>query len=394
MIKRREYMKKLAEWKDRPIIKVITGVRRSGKSTLLRMFRDELIETGVHEENLLSINFEDIRFEGLLEYHELYNYIIEKLNGQRKTYIFLDEIQMVPDFQQAVNSLFLRDDVDIYLTGSNAKMLSGELATLLSGRYVEIRLLPFSFLEYYESVSGDKRQAFLSYTQHGGFPYSVTLEGDIWRDYLSGIYSTVLLKDIAAKKRITDIPLLETVIRFLADNVGNIISVKKIADTLSSDGRKTTTVTVDSYVDALKEAFLIYEARRYDIKGKQHLRSLEKYYLVDLGLRSLLIGERSRDIGHILENVVYLELLRRGYSVSIGKVDRLEVDFVAERGDERIYIQVAASVMDKSTYEREFTPLKKIKDNYPKYVLTMDEYPMGEDGILQKNIIDWLLETP
>ena len=408
MIERMEYMKKLAEWKDHPIIKVITGVRRSGKSTLLRMFRDKLMGTGVREENIISVNFEDIRFEGLLEYHKLYEYITEKLRGQQKTYIFLDEIQMVPNFQQAVNSLFLRDDVDIYITGSNAKMLSGELATLLSGRYVEIRILPFSFREYYEYVSryqgnvtdtsiligSDKRQLFLSYLKYGGFPYSVTLKGDIWRDYISGIYSTVLLKDIAAKKRISDIPLLETVIRFMADNVGNTVSVKKIADTLSSDGRKTTAITIDSYANALKEAFLIYEARRYDIKGKQHLRSLEKYYLVDLGLRSLLIGERSRDMGHILENVVYLELIRRGYIVSIGKVDRLEIDFVAEQGDERIYFQVAASVMDENTYEREFAPLKKIKDNYPKYVLTMDDYPMGEDGILQLNIIEWLLGNP
>ena len=393
MIQRKEYMDKLLQWKDRQIIKVITGVRRSGKSTLLHLFHEQLKQSGIADENCISINFEDIRFEHLLEYHKLYEYIVSKLATGRKNYIFLDEIQMVPDFQQAVNSLFLRNDVDIYLTGSNARMLSGELATLLSGRYVEIKLLPFSFREYYEMTGGDKRQAFLSYCRHGGFPYAVSLSDDIWRDYISGIYSTVLLKDIATRKRVMDVPLLETVTRFLADNVGNIVSIKKIADTLSSDGRKTSTVTIDSYVEALKEAFMIYEVRRYDIKGKQHLRSLEKYYLVDLGFRSLLVGERSRDIGHILENIIYLELIRRGYAVSIGKLDRLKVDFVAERGDDRIYCQVATSVMNSDTYEREFAPLKKIKDNYPKYVLTLDDYPLGEDGILQKNIIQFLLDT-
>ena len=391
MIERKEYMNKLLQWQDKQIIKVITGVRRSGKSTLLKLFCEYLKNTGMPDSACISINFEDIRFEKLLEYHRLYDHISSLLVPGRKNYIFLDEIQMVPNFQQAVNSLFLRDDVDIYLTGSNAKMLSGELATLLSGRYVEIKMLPFSFHEYYEAVGGDQKKAFFSYLQHGGFPYAANLTDETWRDYLSGIYSTVLLKDIAARKRVADIPLLETVIRFLADNVGNIVSIKKIADTLSSDGRKTTTITIDSYVEALKEAFLIYEARRYDIKGKQHLRSLEKYYLVDLGLRTLLTGERNRDLGHILENIIYLELLRRGYTVNIGKVDRLEVDFVAERGSERIYCQVAASVMDQTTYEREFSPLKKIRDNYPKYVLTLDEYPMGENGILQKNIIQFLL---
>ena len=272
-------------------------------------------------------------------------------------------------------------------------MLSGELATLLSGRYVEVRMLPLSFREYYELVGGDQRAAFNAYYRKGGFPYAAALtEDEIRRDYLMGIYNTVLLKDIVERKRFSDVPLLEGIIRFLADNIGNVVSVKKISDSLTSDGRKTTAVTVDGYVQALKDAFILYEANRYDVKGKQYLRSLEKYYFVDIGLRNMLLGEQTRDVGRVLENIVYLELIRRGYRVSVGKVDTLEVDFVAEQGDERIYYQVSASVLDPATYEREFRPLKRIHDSYPKYVLTMDDFPMGEEGIRQVNIVDFLME--
>lgn len=393
MIERREYANQLRKWKDQPIIKVITGVRRCGKSTLLRMFQEELISIGIHPEQCIAINFEDIAFEQLTDYHCLYNYVSERLDVNRMTYIFLDEIQQVPDFQKAVNSLQLKNNVDIYLTGSNAHMLSGELATLLSGRYVEISMLPLSFREYHGIIGGDTQKAFAAYYRNGGFPFAATLaEEETRREYLQGVYSTVLLKDIAARKRISDIPLLEDVIRFLADNIGNVVSGKKIADSLSSTGRKTTASTINTYVQALKDAYILYEANRYDIKGKQHLVSLEKYYFVDPGLRTFLLGERTRDIGRILENIVYLELLRRGYHVYIGKVNFMEVDFVAEKGDERIYYQVAASIMDDATYEREFKSLKTIPDNYPKYVLTMDTLPMGEDGIKQVNIVDFLLE--
>lgn len=394
MIQRRQYMDKLIRLKDQKIIKVVTGVRRSGKSTLLKLFQEYLWEQGVSEEQCIAVNFEDIRFEELKDYHKLYEYILERLQPEKKNYIFLDELQWVPEYQKAVDSLFLRDDVDIYITGSNAHMLSGELATLLSGRYVEVSILPFSFREYYELVGGDKREAFQSYYRKGGFPYAVSINDDeIRQDYLRGIYNTVLLKDIVERKRVSDIPLLEAVIKFLFDNIGNIVSAKKIADSLTSAGRKTTAVTVDGYIQALKDAFILYEAGRYDVKGKQYLKSLEKYYLVDMGLRSLLLGERTMDVGHILENIVYLELKRRGYQVSIGKVGTLEVDFIAQKGDERIYYQVAASVLAPETYEREFLPLKKINDNYPKYVLTMDDFPMGEEGIRQKNLIEFLLET-
>jgi len=392
MVERKAYLTQLRSWKEHRVIKVITGVRRCGKSTLLELFRNELQADGVPAQQLISVNFEDLQFEALKEYHALYSYLTERIIPDRMNYIFLDEIQLVPEFQKAVDSLFLKKNVDIYLTGSNAYMLSGELATLLSGRYVEISMLPLSFAEYYEMVGGDRRSAFTRYYQNGGFPYTASLSDDqAVQDYLQGIYSTVLLKDIVGRKRVADVPLLESVIRYLADNIGNIVSVKKIADSLTSGGRKTTVNTVDSYVQALMDAFILYEAGRYDIKGKQHLRSLEKYYLVDVGLRSLLLGKRTRDIGRVLENIVYLELLRRGYKVSIGKVDALEVDFVAENGDDRVYYQVAASIMDESTFDREFASLKKIPDHYPKYVLTMDDLPMGEDGIKQMNIIDFLL---
>ena len=392
MIQRMEYLTKLIKWRDHKVIKVVTGVRRCGKSTLLQLFREYLYGHGVDEDACISINFENISFENLKDYHRMYDYILERLQSNKMNYIFLDEIQLVPEFEKAVNSLLLKDNVDIYMTGSNAYMLSSELATLLSGRYVEISMLPLSFKEYYELVGGDVRLAFNRFLRKGGFPYTAAIEDDdIRRDYLQGIYSTVLLKDIVARKRVNDVELLESVIKFLFDNVGNIVSTKKIADTLTSIGRKTTTVTVDSYVRALKDAFILYEVGRYDVKGKQYLQSLEKYYLVDIGLRSILLGERSMDVGHILENIVYLELLRRGYKVSIGKIGTLEIDFVAQKGDEKIYYQVSASILDPSTYEREFAPLKKIKDSYPKFVLTMDEYPMGENGINQHNIIEWLM---
>ncbi len=395
MIRRKAFMEMLMKLKDQHVIKVVTGVRRCGKSTLLRMFREELISSGVSAKCCIAVNFEDIRYEELKEYHKLYDYILEQLVLGEKNYIFLDEIQEVPQFQKAVDSLLLREDVDIYLTGSNAYMLSGELATLLSGRYIEVNMLPLSFREYYEIKADkmDKKAAFQLYMQKGGFPYSSTLD-DEWvrREYLQGIYNTVLLKDIVSRKRITDVPLLEAIIKFLLDNVGNIVSAKKIADTLTSDGRKTSAATVDSYIQSLKDAFILYEADRYDIKGRQLLKSLEKYYVVDVGFRSLILGERTRDLGHILENIVYLELIRRGCQVYIGKIGNLEVDFIAEKNGEKIYYQVAATILDPATYDREFAPLKAISDNYPKYVLTLDEFPMGEDGINQKNVVEFLME--
>jgi predicted AAA+ superfamily ATPase len=392
MVQRKQYMSKLIKARDEKIIKVITGIRRCGKSTLLALFQDYLKQNGVADDQIVSVNFEDIGFEHLLEYHKLYEYVSARLASGRMTYVFLDEVQNVPEFQRAVDSLYIKDDVDVYITGSNAHMLSGDLATLLSGRYIEINMLPLSFAEYYELKGGDKRDAFTAYYQNGAFPQTAILSDDgIRRDYVRGVYNTVLLKDIVARKKITDVELLESVTRFLFDNVGNIVSSHKIADTLTSNGRKTTSVTVENYVSALMEAYVLYKAPRYDVKGKQHLKSLEKYYAADVSLRHLVLGDRDRDIGRVLENIIFLELLRRGYTVRVGKVGETEIDFVATKGSRKVYYQVAASVLDPATFDREFAPLLKIKDHYPKFVLTMDELPSGVEGIQQVNIVDFLL---
>lgn len=393
MVQRKQYLEKLKKLQDKQIIKVVTGVRRCGKSTLLQQFREYLAMNGIDNAQMISINFEDVVSEHLLDYHILHSYVIERLVPGKMTYIFLDEIQSVPHFQKAVDSLYIRENTDIYITGSNAHLLSGELATLLSGRYVEIPMLPLSFAEYYELSGMDKRTAWNQYFRNGGFPYAVQIpDEDIRRDYLNGIYSTVLLKDIVARKKIQDVQLLESIVRFLFDNIGSMVSSKKIADSLTSFGRKTTSVTVENYVNALLESFILYKAGRYDVRGKQHLKSLEKYYIVDVGLRRLLLGDRHRDIGHILENIVYLELLRRGYTVSVGKVGELEIDFIAEKNGDKAYYQVSASVLDPNTFDREITPLKRVNDNYPKFIITMDELPMDEEGIKIINIIDFLLE--
>lgn len=391
MVKRLSYLEKLKKLKDLQAIKVVTGVRRCGKSTLLMQFRDYLKECGVENAQIIAINFEDLAFEHLLDYRALYSYVTERLSPGKMSYVFLDEIQTVPEFQKAVDSLFIKENVDVYITGSNAHMLSGELATLLSGRYIEIQMLPLSFAEYFELVGGNRRDAWNTYFRNGGFPYTVQLtDEDIRRDYLAGIYNTVLLKDIVSRKKFQDIPLLESVVKFLFDNIGNIVSSKKISDSLTSFGRKTSPATVENYIEALMESFILYKAGRYDVKGKQYLKSLEKYYLVDVGLRRLILGDKYSDVGHILENIVYLELLRRGYRVSIGKVGDLEIDFIAEKDGDRIYYQVAASVLDPITFSREITPLQKVSDHYPKFIISTDELSINEDGIKQINIIDFL----
>ncbi len=393
MVQRRQYMDKLIRMKDEKIIRVITGIRRCGKSTLLALFQEYLRQNGVRDDQIVSINFEDLQFEHLLDYRKLYEYVTARLAVGKRSYVFLDEIQNVPEFQKCVDSLYIKDNVDVYITGSNAHMLSGDLATLLSGRYIELNMLPLSFAEYYEMKGGgDRREAFTAYYLYGAFPQAAQIADDgVRSDYLRGVYNTVLLKDIVARKKISDVPLLESVTRFLFDNVGNIVSSNKIADSLTSYGRKTTSITVENYVSALMDAYVLYKASRYDVKGKQHLKSLEKYYAVDVGLRHLILGERNRDVGRILENIVYLELIRRGYDVRVGKVGEKEIDFVASLGDKRIYYQVAASVLDPNTFEREFEPLRAVRDNYPKFVLTMDDLPSGQDGIEQMNIVDFLL---
>lgn len=392
MIVRTNYFNKLINLKDKEIIKVITGVRRSGKSVLLQQFKKYLLDCNIPKKNIIYINFELIENEVLLDYKKLYEYIINNTNDG-KMYVMIDEIQEVKNFEHVIDSLFAKGNYDIYITGSNSHLLSSEISTLLSGRYVEIPVLPFSFKEFYELVGGDKRIVFNDYYRYGGLPYACQIEDKESKlAYIEGIYNTIVVKDLIARKKITDVGLLKDVLKYVLDSIGNIISVKKITDTLNSNGRKTTYTTIDNYLDALEEAFIISKVERYDIRGKQRLNSLGKYYVVDLGFRAISLVDKQYNIGYALENIVYLELVRRGYNVNIGKIDDLEIDFIATKSDSKEYYQISASVLDPNTFEREIKPFLKIKDNYPKTILTLDELPMNYEGIKQINIIDWLLD--
>lgn len=396
MIPRLEYLNQLMMFKDKELIKVITGIRRCGKSTLLQIFQDSLKQSGVANEQIISINFEDIDYEELTDYKKLYRYLKERLHPEKMTYIFLDEIQNVKEFPKLVDSLYIKKNVDLYLTGSNANMLSSEIATLLSGRYVQIEMLPLSFKEYWEATgrSEDRGIKYTEYLKNSSFPYALQLRGqeEAIRIYLDGIYHTVLLKDILSRKKISDPMMLKSILRFVFDNIGNTLSSKKIADTMTSDGRKIDAKTVDKYLEALVESYIIYEAKRFNIKGKQYLKTMEKYYVVDIGLRYLLLGSKQADMGHVLENMVYLELLRRGYRVYVGKINDWEVDFVAQKDGETSYYQVALTVREQIMLERELRSLQEIKDHYPKYLLHLDEDPeMHFEGIRVLNARDWLL---
>ena len=395
MIERKEYFEKLIGYKDKKLIKVITGVRRCGKSTLLKMFQEYLYESGVQKNQIISVNFEDYEYDELKDPRVLHQYIIDRLLTDRMVYIFLDEIQNVNDFQKVVDSLFIKDNVDVYLTGSNAYMLSGELATLLSGRYVKIEMLPLSFFEF---VKASGRADYLDeeyqdYLVTSSFPYALNLNKDKRqiKEYLTGIYDSILVKDVIARRKISDVMMLESVIRFLMDNIGSQLSTKKISDTMTSGGRSINVRTVESYVSALMDSYIVYQAKRYDIRGRQYLKTLEKYYIVDIGLRNVLLGNPGKDIGHVLENIVYLELIRRGYDVYIGKVDDIVVDFVVKDENGTKYIQVAASVRDETTLARELRPLQKINDHYPKIIMTLDKDPIADyEGIRRINALDYL----
>ena len=397
MIKRQEYLEKLIGFKDKQLIKVVTGIRRCGKSTLFELFQDYLIKNGVEPNQIITINFENADFEELADYKVLYNYLKGKLVKNKKTYIFLDEIQNVKDFQKAVDSLYINKNVDLYITGSNAYLLSGELATLLSGRYVEIKMLPLSFKEYLTAFQDktDILKKFQLYLENGSFPYLFALNNDkkLIKDYLNGIYSTVILKDVVARKNISDVSILESIIKFMFDNIGNITSSKKISNTMTSAGRKISSPTVENYLSALIDSFILYKVNRYDISGKQYLKTAEKYYVVDLGLKQLLLGSKKQNLGHSIENIVYLELLRRGYEVYIGKLRETEVDFIAIKDEKTEYYQVSQTVLDENTLNRELKPLKSIKDHNQKFLLTLDNVPkINHDGIIQINLVDWLLE--
>lgn len=400
MIERNAYIKLLGKYKDKKLIKVITGLRRSGKSTLMMLFQKKLMESGVDAHQIISINFEDFDYFDLLDAKALYAYIKPKVDvihrEGKRAYIFLDEIQQVDGFERVVDSLYIKDDVDLYVTGSNARLLSGELSTLLSGRYVEIQVLPLSFREYVSAIGDDShlRELYNDYIKFGSLPYVLELDRDpeIIKGYLEGVFNTVVLKDVVARKKIADVMMLESVIRFVFDALGSIVSTKKISDSMTSAGRKISSHTVESYLDGLIESFILFPVKRYDIKGKQHLKTLEKYYLSDLGLRYLKLGGRDMDFGHLLENVIYLELLRRGYTVYIGKIDNYEIDFVAVSQSETVYYQVAYTVREKETLERELRPLRLVPDHFPKVIITMDdELARNFDGIQVVNAIEFLL---
>lgn len=396
IIQRSDYLNKLIAFRDKQLIKIVMGIRRCGKSTLLEIYQNWLKEQGVDDQQIVSINFEDLDYEELTNYKKLYAYLKEHLVRGKMTYIFLDEVHHIDNFPKVVDSLYIKKNVDIYITGSNAYMLSSEIATLISGRYVKIEMLPLSFREYMESTGNmnDRSIKYAEYLENSSFPYTLDLKGqpNEIRDYLEGIYNTIVVKDIVQRRKITDTMMLQSVLRFVFDNIGSPLSSKKVADTMTSDGRKIDAKTVEKYLSALSESYVIYQAKRYHIKGKQYLKTLEKYYVVDIGLRYMLLGNQQTDTGHILENIVYLELLRRGYDVYVGKIQEFEVDFVAMNQKGITYFQVAVTVRDKKVLTRELRPLQSIRDHYPKVILTLDDDPeVHYDGIRCINARDWLL---
>ena len=400
LIPRKQYLDTLIRLKDKHLIKIVTGIRRCGKSTLFDLYEEYLLNNGVRKENIIRINFESPEFIELWDWLALYRFIKERLQANTMNYILLDEIQNVPDFQRAVDGLFILDNCDVYITGSNAYLLSGELATLLSGRYIEIKMLPLSFKEYLSAFpeNRDLTTQFRRFIQFGSFPYVLWLEEeqDI-HAYLEGIYTTVILKDVLTRKKIADPDMLQRVVKFLADNIGSPISATSIANTLTSHQRKVSFHTVENYLAALMDSFIFHRVQRYDIKGKQHLSTGAKYYLCDVGLRYYMLGTKPGDFGHILENIIYLELVRRGNEVYVGKANDTEIDFIAIHKGEKSYYQVAYTVMDldgnNRILQRELRPLQLCKDNNQKFLLTMDNVPpVSHDGIKQLYVLDWLLQ--
>lgn len=398
LIQREQYLAFLRRHKDQDVIKVVSGVRRCGKSTLFELFKQELLASGVKANQIISINFEDLEYEPLQEYHALHEYIVERLIPDIPMYVFLDEVQHVVQFEKVVGSLFIKPNVDIYITGSNAYFMSSDIATLLTGRYVQVEMLPLSFKEFHSAYSQQNlsdMDIYNLYIEHSSFPRLVHVEDDESIDeYLESILNTVILKDIVTRLKITDVPLLLDIIKYLLANIGSLINPTKIANTLTSYGRKTDNKTVEKYLQGLKDGLLIYEVDRFDVKGKALLQRNAKYYVVDSAFRKFLLSRTDSDRGHILENIVYLELVRRGYRVYVGHLQNGEIDFVAKKPHRLEYYQVSYSVMEDTTLRRELSPLEQLDDNYPKYLLTMDVLHKTDNhnGIEQKNVLDWLLE--
>ena len=401
MTKRELYIEKIKPFIDKDIIKVLTGIRRSGKSVMLKLIMEELKQNKIDEKQFININFENLINRELTTADKLHEYILKKASEiKKKCYIFLDEIQEVKDWEKCINSLRVNEeyDFDIYITGSNAKLLSGELSTYLAGRYVEFVIYPFSFKEFLETLKSiqqdvSTREAFQKYVKFGGMPflYNLAFEEEASLQYLKDIYSSIILKDITQRNKIRDTDMLERVISYLIMNVGNNFSATSISKFFKSENRKVSVETILNYIKAAEESFLIYKVSRDDLIGKKVLNINEKYYIADHGMREAILGSNQRDINQIFENIIYLELLRKGYNVRVGKVDNLEVDFVCTKGNEKIYVQVAYLLASSETIEREFTSLEKIDDNYPKYVISMDEFDMSRNGIIHINIIDFLM---
>lgn len=392
MIERTEYLDFLKKLKDKKIIKVVAGIRRCGKSTLFELYKKYLLEIDVSKKQIISYNFENPKDMIFNDWKELYDTIDKKIIKDKQNYIFLDEVQILPNFEKVVDGLFIRDNVDLYITGSNSYMLSGELATYLTGRYMQIHMLPLSFSEYLKCYGSDNEQKkYDDYIQNGGFPYLLNLSNDkqLIRNYLDGIYNTVLMKDVISRNNIKDTMILESIIKFLFDNIGQIVSTNKISNTLNSNNRKNSVNTVESYLSNLIDSYIVYKVTRYDIKGKEHLKTGDKYYVCDLGLRNYLLGE-VKDYGSILENIIFLELKRKGYEVYIGKYETSEIDFVIKTSDGIRYVQVCLSVRDENTLKRELTPLNNIKDHYPKYIITLDYDTNNYNGIKQISALDFL----
>lgn len=400
MIERKEYLKQLLSWKDQSIIKVLTGIRRCGKSTILKLYQEYLLNNGIDPSQIISINFEELEYEDLQDYKKLYQYIKDRLVENKMMYIFLDEIQNVPSYEKVVDSLHVKENIDIYITGSNSYIFSGQLATYLSGRYIEIPILPLSFKEVYNPQT-DKEEAFQKYMKTGGFPYinQIQLLNEQIDMYLEGIYNTVIVKDIEERinrknsKSVTDIALLKAISKYLSSVVGSPVSIRSITNYFKSNERTTSPNTISNYVEALCESYLYYPVEVMDVSGKEVLKSNKKYYIVDPGIRNYILPKQFYDLGFTIENIVYLELLRRRYNVNIGRNGRTEVDFIAKKNDVYTYIQVTASLVDENTFNREIRPLQQIEDNYEKIILTLDRYTLGNyEGIKVINIVDWLLE--
>lgn len=396
MKQRKDYLEKIIQTKDNDFVKVITGVRRSGKSFLLKMYADYLKKQKISEDHIIEINYEKFEYQNLTKGEELHKYLSEKIIDDNKYYLLMDEVQEIEEWAKVINSINVSYNVDLYVTGSNSRIFSGEYLTYLSGRYIEIKVYPLSFSEFIDFRGYDKEKPseiyFNEYLRKGSFPaVALTENEDLMDSITSGLFDSIFSRDILLRGNIHNERNFYKVAKFVFDNIGNNLSASSIANTLRSEGHKISVDAIDNYLKQMCNAYILYQCERYDIRGKERLRTNGKYYVVDLGLRNKMIGYRTGNLGHVIENLVYIELLRRGYNLSVGKNKDMEIDFIALKGDKKLYMQVSMSVLDESVEKREFAPFYSIKDNYPKYLVTMDRIDMSKDGIIHLNLYDFLM---